>query len=109
MCDAKIWCEITYIMRQMQRMAVAKHFAAMLKEHLAKTLTEVKKTTADRAKHGETMATAAEAVQNMLTSRTAQGTDESTGDNLYLVNAVETVLARTEETMGSNSRNTQKC
>lgn len=77
--------------------AVAKHFGALLKEHVAKTLTEVKKTTADIARHGETMAAAAQTVQDMGTSRMAHGTDESTGDNLYLVNAVETILARTEQ------------
>ena len=77
--------------------AVGAHFGAVLKEHLAKTLKTVKDTTAEMAKHGEAMATATDAVQEMLAQGKAQGTNNVTGNNTHLADAVGNVLARTEE------------
>jgi hypothetical protein len=76
---------------------VGAHFEAALKGQLAKTLLEVKETTSEMAKHGEAMAAAADVVQDIMALEKARGTNNFTGDNLNLENAMENVLARTEE------------
>ena len=73
--------------------AVGAHFGAALKEQLK----AVKETTAEMATHGKSMAIAAEAVQEMLARGVAQGTDNATGSNTQLADAVGNVLACTEE------------
>ena len=73
--------------------AVGAHFGAVLREQLK----AVKDTTAEMAKHGEAMATAADAVREMLAQEKAQGTDNTTGNDTQLADAVGNVLARTEE------------
>ena len=77
--------------------AVGAHFGAVLKEQLARTLKGVEETTAEMAKRGEAMATAMDAVQEMLAQGKAQGTDNVTGNNAQLADAVGNVLAHTEE------------
>ena len=73
--------------------AVGAHFGAALKEQLK----VVKETTAEMAKHGEAMASATDAVREMLAQGKAQGTDNTTGNDTQLADAVGNVLARTEE------------
>ena len=89
--------------------AVGAHFGAILIEQLARTLTGVEETTAEMAKCGEAMATAMDAVQEMLAQGKAQGTDNVSGNNAQLADAVGNVLACTEEAVHILKEKKEQC